>query len=85
MGAAQQVPDLVLEAVGPPGRFVTRHVRGSNFCLIGVFADRLAGRAILLSAIDNLVEGGSGQAVQNMNVMHGFAETAGLEQHPLFP
>ncbi len=63
----------------------TRHVRGSNFCLIGVFADRLAGRAILLSAIDNLVKGASGQAVQNMNVMHGFAETAGLEQHPLFP
>ncbi len=63
----------------------TRHVRGSNGCLIGVFADRLAGRAIILSVIDNLVKGASGQAVQNMNVMCGLAETAGLEQAPLFP
>ena len=63
----------------------TRHVRGSNFCLIGVFADRLAGRAILLSAIDNLVKGASGQAVQNMNVMLGIPETTGLEQQPMFP
>jgi N-acetyl-gamma-glutamyl-phosphate reductase len=63
----------------------TRHVRGSNGCLIGVFADRLTGRAIVLSVIDNLVKGASGQAVQNMNVMCGLAETAGLEQAPLFP
>jgi N-acetyl-gamma-glutamyl-phosphate reductase len=63
----------------------TRHVRGSNYCLIGVFADRLPGRAILVSVIDNLVKGASGQAVQNMNVMTGQAETAGLEQQPLFP
>lgn len=63
----------------------TRHVRGSNHCLIGVFADRVPGRAILLSVIDNLVKGASGQAIQNMNLMAGFAETAGLEQQPLFP
>jgi N-acetyl-gamma-glutamyl-phosphate reductase len=63
----------------------TRHVRGSNHCLIGVFADRLAGRAILLSVIDNLVKGASGQAIQNMNLMFGLDETAGLEQEPLFP
>jgi len=63
----------------------TRDVRGSNSCLIGVFADRRPGHAILVSAIDNLVKGASGQAVQNMNVMFGFAETAGLEQNPLFP
>ena len=63
----------------------TRHVRGANHCLIAVFADRVPGRAILLSAIDNLVKGASGQAVQNMNLMAGFAETAGLEQQPLFP
>ncbi|WP_119458344.1 N-acetyl-gamma-glutamyl-phosphate reductase [Rhodospirillaceae bacterium SYSU D60014] len=63
----------------------TRHVRGSNHCLIGVFADRVPGRAILLSAIDNLVKGASGQAVQNMNLMAGFQETAGLEQGALFP
>jgi N-acetyl-gamma-glutamyl-phosphate reductase len=63
----------------------TRHVRGSNQCHIGVFADRVPGRAILISALDNLVKGASGQAVQNMNLMFGHAETAGLEQEPLFP
>jgi N-acetyl-gamma-glutamyl-phosphate reductase len=63
----------------------TRHVRGSNHCRIGVFADRIAGRAILVSVIDNLVKGASGQAVQNMNLMFGFPETMGLEQEPLFP
>src|SRR5215475_10239774 len=63
----------------------TRHVRGSNHCLIGVFADRVKGRAILVSVIDNLVKGASGQAVQNMNLMAGWAETTGLEQQPMFP
>jgi N-acetyl-gamma-glutamyl-phosphate reductase len=63
----------------------TRHVRGSNHCLIGVFADRVPGRAILVSVIDNLVKGASGQAIQNMNLMAGWTETAGLAQQPLFP
>jgi len=63
----------------------TRHVRGSNHCFIGVFPDRIPGRAIVLSAIDNLVKGASGQALQNMNLMCGLAETAALEQEPLFP
>jgi N-acetyl-gamma-glutamyl-phosphate reductase len=63
----------------------TRHVRGSNQCRIAVFADRVPGRAILLSVIDNLVKGASGQAVQNMNVSVGLAETTGLAQPPLFP
>lgn len=63
----------------------TQHVRGSNFCHIGVFADRINGRAIVVSAIDNLVKGSAGQALQNFNLMHGFEETLGLEQLPLFP
>ena len=63
----------------------TRHVRGSNHCLVGVFDDRIEGRAILISAIDNLVKGAAGQAVQNMNLMHALPETTGLEQAPLFP
>jgi N-acetyl-gamma-glutamyl-phosphate reductase len=63
----------------------TRHVRGSNHCLIGVFADRLEGRAIIVSVIDNLVKGASGQAVQNMNLAFGLAETTGLAQEALFP
>jgi N-acetyl-gamma-glutamyl-phosphate reductase len=63
----------------------TRHVRGSNMTFIGVAADRVAGRAIIVSALDNLTKGASGQAVQNMNVMFGLPETTGLEQVALFP
>jgi len=63
----------------------TRHVRGSNMTFIGVAADRIAGRAIIGSALDNLSKGASGQAVQNMNLMLGFPETTGLEQVALFP
>ena len=63
----------------------TRHVRGSNMTFIGVAKDRIAGRAIIGSALDNLVKGASGQAVQNMNLMLGFPETMGLEQVALFP
>jgi N-acetyl-gamma-glutamyl-phosphate reductase len=69
------------EGVAP----ATRHVRGSNMALIGVFADRVPGRAILVSVIDNLVKGASGQAIQNMNVMLGLPETTGLSQIALFP
>ena len=70
----------------PPGVSpATRHVRGSNHCLIAMLADRVPGRAILLSVTDNLVKGAAGQAIQNMNVMFGLPETAGLEQPPLFP
>lgn len=63
----------------------TQHVRGSNYCHIGVFTDRIPGRAIVISAIDNLVKGSAGQALQNFNLMYGFEETTGLEQLPLFP
>lgn len=63
----------------------TRHVRGSNHVMLSVFEDRLPGRAIVLSAIDNLVKGASGQAIQNMNVVCGFPEDTGLTQLPMFP
>jgi N-acetyl-gamma-glutamyl-phosphate reductase len=63
----------------------TRHVRGSNMTFIGVTADRIPGRAIIVSALDNLTKGASGQAVQNMNVMLGFPETMGIDQVALFP
>ena len=56
----------------------TRHVRGSNMTFIGIAADRIAGRAIIVSALDNLTKGASGQAVQNMNVMLGLDQTTGL-------
>ena len=63
----------------------TRMVRGSNHCVLNVFNDRQPGRAIVVAAIDNLVKGSSGQAVQNMNLMLGLDEATGLMQAPLFP
>jgi N-acetyl-gamma-glutamyl-phosphate reductase len=63
----------------------SRHVRGSNMTFIGVVQDRIEGRAIIMSTLDNLVKGASGQAIQNMNLVLGYAETLGLEQVALFP
>jgi N-acetyl-gamma-glutamyl-phosphate reductase len=63
----------------------TRHIRGSNFCHIGVVADRLPGRVIVIAALDNLTKGSSGQALQNANLMLGEDETTGLMMAPLFP
>ena len=53
-------------------------VRGSNFCDIGVYSDPRTGRVVVSSAIDNLVKGAAGQAVQNMNLMYGWSEEEGL-------
>ena len=63
----------------------TRHVRGSNMTFIGVAKDRQPGRAIVISALDNLVKGASGQAIQNMNLIMGWPETTGIDQVALFP
>lgn len=63
----------------------TRHIRGSNFCHIGVVADRISGRTIVVAALDNLTKGSSGQALQNANLMLGLDETDGLMMAPLFP
>ncbi len=60
-------------------------VRGTNFCDIGLFSDTRTGRVIVVSAIDNLVKGAAGQAVQNMNLMFGCKETLGLAIVPAFP
>jgi N-acetyl-gamma-glutamyl-phosphate reductase len=70
----------------PEGSFPsTAHVRGSNFCDIGISVDERTGRVIVISAIDNLVKGTSGQAVQNMNLLCGLPETLGLDFLPIFP
>ena len=62
-----------------PGHVPDLHaVARTNFCDIGVMLDAATGRAVVVSAIDNLVKGAAGQAVQNMNLMLGFAETEGL-------
>lgn len=63
----------------------THHVRGSNYCHVGVAADRIDGRAIVFAALDNLTKGSSGQALQNANLMLGEKETEGLTMPPLFP
>lgn len=63
----------------------TKDVRGSNYCDLGLSVHEEDGRMVVVTAIDNLVKGASGQAVQNMNIMLGFPETMGLEVLPLFP
>lgn len=63
----------------------TQNVRGSNHVQIGVFSDRIKGRAIVIATLDNLVKGSAGQAIQNMNLMFGWPEATGLEQIALFP
>lgn len=63
----------------------TQYVRGSNYCDISYKIDPVTGRIIVMTTIDNIVKGASGQAVQNMNIVCGFAETAGLGVVPFFP
>ena len=72
----------VLEA----GQFpATKHVFGTNCCHIGLALDKRTSRVVVISAIDNLVKGAAGQAVQNMNLMCGFRETAGLTMSAVWP
>jgi N-acetyl-gamma-glutamyl-phosphate reductase len=78
--------DKPFVSVAPKGVMpATQNVRGSNYCQLGVFADRLPDRAIIIGVIDNLVKGSAGQALQNFNLMFGLPETTGLQQLPLFP
>jgi N-acetyl-gamma-glutamyl-phosphate reductase len=70
----------------PAGTFpATQHVRGSNCCDIGVKVDSRTGRVIVMSALDNISKGASGQAVQNMNLMNDFAEDCTLGGAAFFP
>ncbi|MFC4402666.1 N-acetyl-gamma-glutamyl-phosphate reductase [Gracilibacillus xinjiangensis] len=63
----------------------TKEVYGSNFCDIGLYADERTGKLIIVSVIDNLVKGASGQAIQNMNIMNGWDEATGINQLPIYP
>jgi N-acetyl-gamma-glutamyl-phosphate reductase len=63
----------------------TRDIRGSNYCHIGVVGDRMKGRSVVVSVLDNLTKGSSGQALQNANLMLGVEETAGLLGAAVFP
>ncbi|WP_424967577.1 N-acetyl-gamma-glutamyl-phosphate reductase [Dinoroseobacter sp. S375] len=93
-GEASEVYDALADAyedepfvvVLPEGEHPsTRHVRGSNFVHIGVVADRLPGRVVVIAALDNLTKGSSGQALQNANLMLDIEETTGLMLAPVFP
>jgi N-acetyl-gamma-glutamyl-phosphate reductase len=63
----------------------TKDVRGTNRCLISVSKNPASGRATIVSVIDNLTKGASGQAVQNMNLMFGLNESIGLDYVPVYP
>ena len=63
----------------------TKWVEGSNFLDINFVLDNRTGRVIMIGALDNLVKGAAGQAVQNMNLMFNFAENEGLTLVPMFP
>ena len=70
----------------PGGQFPdTRSVRGSNFCKIGVQVSEDQGSVVVISVLDNLVKGASGQAIQNMNIMFGLDEKMGLNGLGLVP
>ena len=62
-----------------------KDVVGTNFCVMSAKAAHTAGKVIIVSVIDNLCKGASGQAVQNMNIIFGFDEKEGLELAPIFP
>jgi len=63
----------------------TKHTWGTNLCLVYPTIDHRAGRLIVISCIDNLIKGASGQAIQNMNLMLGLPETAGLQALSVYP
>ena len=63
----------------------TKWVEGSNFVDIGFKIDTRTGRIVMMGAIDNITKGAAGQAVQNMNILFGFAENEGLKLGPMFP
>jgi N-acetyl-gamma-glutamyl-phosphate reductase len=63
----------------------TKQTWGSNICLVYPTVDTRTGKLIIISCLDNLVKGAAGQAVEDMNIMFGFSETAGLEALPIYP
>lgn len=77
--------DMFVRVFGPEAPQNTASVRGSNFCNLSVNVDERTGKLVVISHIDNLVKGQAGSAVQNMNIMFGFDEGAGLMRPGLFP
>ena len=62
-----------------------KNVVGTNYCFFNIFPDRIKGRIIIISVIDNLIKGAAGQAIQNMNLNYNFKEDEGLDFNPIFP
>ena len=62
-----------------------KYIRGTNFCLVYPTVNSKTGRLIVISCLDNLIKGGAGQAVQNMNLMFGLPQTTGLEALAIYP
>ncbi|WP_202081495.1 N-acetyl-gamma-glutamyl-phosphate reductase [Caldalkalibacillus salinus] len=70
----------------PLGKWpATKEVYGSNYCDIGIHLDARTGKLMIISVIDNVVKGAAGQAIQNMNLMKGWAQETGLKVSPVFP
>ena len=83
---AQKYENELFVRVLPLGQFPSlKAVVGSNFCDLGVEVDARTGRVIVVAAEDNLLKGASGQAIQNLNLMFGLEETAGLQSAAVFP
>lgn len=83
--AARYAEEVFIEVLPFGAVASTRSIGGSNYVHVGVIGDRVAGRATVTVALDNLCKGSSGQALQNANLMLGLEETAGLMLAPVFP
>jgi len=77
--------DIFVRVFGPEAPLTSTSVRGSNFCNLSLNVDKRTGKLIVVSLIDNLVKGQAGSAVQNMNVMFGLDEAAGLMRPGIYP
>ncbi|MBP1738642.1 MAG: argC, partial [Deltaproteobacteria bacterium] len=77
--------DTFVRIFGPERMLTSTDVRGSNFCNISLNIDERTRKLIVVSVIDNLVKGQAGSAVQNMNIMFGLEETAGLMRPGQYP
>jgi len=77
--------ETFVRVFGPERPLISTDVRGSNFCNLSLNVDERTGKLIVVSLIDNLVKGQAGSAVQNMNVMFGIEESAGLLKPGLYP
>jgi N-acetyl-gamma-glutamyl-phosphate reductase len=77
--------ETFVRVMGDGERPTTRHVVGSNYCDVTIVADPRTGRAVCVSALDNLGKGGSANGMQCLNIMFGWNERTGLDAAPVYP